>query len=287
MCLEPLSVLGDKTAMRHVLASLLTVLAALPASAQMLTSIDQMEPASLRLADGWREEGDSRMVALVFDLQPGWKTYWRAPGEVGIAPQFDWSGSENLARAEPIWPVPEVHDAMGVRYPAFADRLVLPVRLHAHDAADPVTVRMSAFFGVCETVCMPAEAHVEAELPPTDPSGDDAPLIEAALADRPLDAGMAGLTSIRCTLRPDGHIVELTADMTFETPFEAEMVVIEAPIEDLWIADPALQRDRARITATTQLDYFGEGPLVLDRGALRLTLIGQDRAVEIIGCPAG
>ena len=30
-------------------------------------------------------------------LKAGWKTYWRYPGDAGVPPRFDWSGSENLA----------------------------------------------------------------------------------------------------------------------------------------------------------------------------------------------
>ncbi|MEM9049404.1 MAG: protein-disulfide reductase DsbD domain-containing protein [Pseudomonadota bacterium] len=258
-----------------------------PTAAQILTPIDQMEPASLRLTDGWREEDGSRIVALVFDLQPGWKTYWRAPGELGIPPQFDWSGSQNLAQADPLWPVPDIYEAMGMRYPAFADRLVLPVRLRAQNPALPVTVRMNAFFGVCEDVCMPAEAYVEAALPPDSGQGVEAALIQTALADRPLDAETGGLASVECALRPDGYVVELTATMTFYAAFAAEIVMIEAPIEDLWISDPVVRQDGSRVTATTRLDYFGEGPLVLDRDRLRFTVIGPDGAVEVSGCPSG
>lgn len=255
-------------------------------SAQYLTPVDRMEPASLRLTDGWRESAEARIVALVFELQPGWKTYWRAPGEMGIPPHFDWSGSENLRAAEPVWPVPEVHDALGARYPAFSDRLVLPVRLHVADPTAPIRIRMNAAFGVCRDVCIPANAYVEADLDAATPPGREASLIEAALASRPVDAGTGGLSTIACSLQSNGHLLELTAQMEFDRPVAAEIVMVEAPIEDLWIADADIALTGQVITATTQLDYFGDGPLVLDRAALRLTVIGDGQAVEIQGCPA-
>ncbi|MEL6235617.1 MAG: protein-disulfide reductase DsbD domain-containing protein [Pseudomonadota bacterium] len=255
-------------------------------AAQYLTPVDQMEPASLRLTDGWRAEADSRIVALVFELQPGWKTYWRAPGEMGIPPHFDWSGSENLQAADPIWPVPEVHDALGARYPAFSDRLVLPVRLRVADPSAPIRIRMTAAFGVCDDVCIPANAFVEMDLDAAATPGHEAALIEAALASQPVDAGTGGLSTIACSLRSEGHVLELTAQMQFARPVAAEIVMVEAPIEDLWIADADIVQAGATITATTQLDYFGDGPLVLDRALLRLTVIGEGQAVEIHGCPA-
>src|SRR5688572_22967861 len=45
-------------------------------------------------------------LALHIVLQPGWKTYWRSPGDAGYPPQIDVAGSTNAARAELMWPVP-------------------------------------------------------------------------------------------------------------------------------------------------------------------------------------
>ena len=39
---------------------------------------------------------DSVRIGLQIKLAPGWKTYWRTPGDAGIPPHFDWVGSENL-----------------------------------------------------------------------------------------------------------------------------------------------------------------------------------------------
>src|SRR6056297_1500717 len=151
-------------AMKHVLAAMLALTLPSGASAQILSAVDSLRPVEVRIADGWRADDGARMVALVFDLAPGWKTYWRAPGELGIAPSFDWSGSENLAAVEPIWPAPQVFEAAGALYPGYADRLVLPLRVVARDPALPVHLSVSMFFGVCEDVCMPAEADVAADL---------------------------------------------------------------------------------------------------------------------------
>ena len=41
-------------------------------------------------------------------LQPGWKTYWRYPGDSGVPPRFDFSGSDNLGRAKVLYPAPHL-----------------------------------------------------------------------------------------------------------------------------------------------------------------------------------
>src|SRR5829696_5295044 len=58
------------------------------------------------LAGGLHEGGPARLAGIAFELDAGFKTYWRSPGESGLPPVFDWAGSENLASAEVLWPAP-------------------------------------------------------------------------------------------------------------------------------------------------------------------------------------
>ncbi|MEL7014329.1 MAG: protein-disulfide reductase DsbD domain-containing protein, partial [Pseudomonadota bacterium] len=59
-----------------------------------------------RLLTGWRAADGSHIAALQIDLAPGWTTYWRAPGDAGIPPYFDWHASENLSSVDVEWPSP-------------------------------------------------------------------------------------------------------------------------------------------------------------------------------------
>ena len=54
------------------------------------------------------------MAAVEIRLAPGWHTYWRVPGEAGIPPRFDWSGSQNLAAVAYEWPRPEIIVSYGI-----------------------------------------------------------------------------------------------------------------------------------------------------------------------------
>lgn len=273
--------------MKHVLVTLMVLALPNAAPAQILTAVDALRPVELRIADGWREEEGTRMAALVFDLAPGWKTYWRAPGELGIPPSFDWSGSGNLAEVEPVWPAPEVFEAAGMPYPGYAGRLVLPLRVTPVDPAAPVRLSVSMVFGVCEDVCMPADAVLSAELRLADAPGPEAPAIEAALARRAVDAGEAGLRRVACRLQPDGHAVRLEAMLEFEEAPRPRMIALETGLSDLWVAPVEMVRSEDRIEARTRLEYFGTEPLAIERDGLIITLISQGRAVELRGCPEG
>ena len=47
-------------------------------------------------------------AGIEIKLQPGWKTYWRYPGDSGVPPRFDFSGSENLKTAKVLYPAPHL-----------------------------------------------------------------------------------------------------------------------------------------------------------------------------------
>lgn len=106
---------------------------------------------------------DTLWFALEFRLAPGWKTYWRSPGESGIPAAFDWAGSENLAPA-PHWPAPVRFAIAGVESIGYGGRVVVPVsaRVLAPGAA---RLKLHLRFAVCREVCVPEEARFELALP--------------------------------------------------------------------------------------------------------------------------
>ena len=63
------------------------------------------------------EQGEV-LLGLQFELQPGWKTYWRAPGDAGYPPKVDWSASANLATFSSTSPRLKSAYAHSVRLPA-------------------------------------------------------------------------------------------------------------------------------------------------------------------------
>src|SRR5437868_11405328 len=65
--------------------------------------------SSVRLLAGSRSAA-VLMGGIAFALQPGWKTYWRTPGDSGVPPRFDFSKSENIEAVTVLWPAPTKFD---------------------------------------------------------------------------------------------------------------------------------------------------------------------------------
>ncbi len=69
---------------------------------------------------------------LEIDLKPGWKTYWRDPGDAGVPPTLDASASSNIASAELSFPAPQRFDDGFAIWAGYKEPVGIPGRLHAH-----------------------------------------------------------------------------------------------------------------------------------------------------------
>ncbi len=120
------------------------------------------EPWLTELWDGGRQ-GEDFIGLLHVGLDDGWKTYWRVPGEAGIPPQIDVKG-DNVASFRVDFPVPQrIVDGSGEAI-GYHHEVAFIIYVKAKDAAKPVGVDVSAFYGVCKDICRPAKFAVSATL---------------------------------------------------------------------------------------------------------------------------
>jgi len=268
-----------------LVALALATAAAHPAAAQSLGAA-QGAVQAVALLGGWRQDDGSRLGAIEIRLAPGWHTYWRAPGSAGIPPVFDWSASRNLASAAYEWPRPQTFERYGMTSLGYAGSLVLPVRLVPLDPAEPMELALALDFGVCADVCAPAEAHIDETIAPGDPE-EGRSRIEAALADRARTAAEAGVARATCALEPTDRGYALTAEITFASPLApGQVAVLEPGQPNLWIGDAESRTEGRRVMARAPILVAEAGGPVLERRALRLTVLDGNRAVDIRGCEA-
>lgn len=233
---------------------------------------------------GWRTEQGTQMAALRIRLAPGWKTYWRAPGDAGIPPRFGWTGSENLTSVTFYWPRPEVYTINGMRSIGYYEELVLPMELTPAQPGEPIELRAEIELGVCQEICVPIAAQVSVDL--SGEGGRD-PAILAALAAQPDTAREASVTDVSCDIEPIRDGLRLTAKIDMARIGPDEVAVFELPDQSIWISEAVGRRDGQTFVATSDLVPPSSGPFTLDRSAVRITVFGKDRAVELEGCSAG
>ena len=215
-------------------------------------------------------------------LKPGWKTYWRYPGDAGVPPRFDWSGSENLAAADVKWPAPERFvDESGAKSIGYRGHIVFPILVRPADPARPVRLKLKFDFAVCDKLCVPADADLALEIP----AGAGAPLDLLDQAERrvprrvAVGENIAGLAVSRVSLergaKPrvfvDGSAAESSADLFAEGPTPDWALPVPTPIAGA----PSGQQRFA-----FELDGMPPGATEED-AVLRLTAIAENQAIEV------
>ena len=224
------------------------------------------------------------MAALQLTLAPGWKTYWRAPGDAGIPPVFDWAGSQNLSGVQLHWPRPSVFETSGMQTIGYHDALILPFEVAVADPAAPVQVALQVDLGVCLDVCVPASLTVTAQLPP---KGAHDPAIQQALDDQPDPAASAGLSAVSCEVMPIDDGLRVTARMAMPRLGDLETVVLESGQSGVWVSEAATVRSGDQLIATVDMVAAQGEPFVLERDRVIVTILAGNQAVQTLGCPAG
>lgn len=220
---------------RVLLLGLVAVAVAVPAAAD--------EPgASLRLLVAGVHDGPPD-VGIEIALAPGWKTYWRTPGDAGMAPSFDVSASRGLASFAVRYPFPERFAEGDFTSIGYAAPVILPIDLAAADPAVPIDLDVVAHVGLCREICVPLEAHLTARIDPAGP-------VDTALAARiaearkavPIAAGPTTLPRIVAIERIGEGSAPPTIGVTVvgpaASPDEAADLLVEGPTPDWALAQP-------------------------------------------------
>lgn len=264
--------------------TLLSALGALClASAAMAQSLEDIVEA--QVLPGWRAADGTHMAALHLELADGWKTYWRAPGDVGIPPRFDWHGSQNVAGVEIMWPTPRITVDHGMYTVGYSNQLVLPMRLTPARSGRDVTLQGKIDIGLCREVCIPATLRVAAELPQD--AGHRDPRIAASLANQPYSASEAGVVSVACRVTPMQDGLGLRAEIDMPRMGSNETAIIEVSDPKVWVAKPETSRSGGQLVAQTTLHHVEGRSFLLDRSGIRVTILAGNEAVDIQGCSAG
>lgn len=240
--------------------------------------------AQVKVLSGWRTDDGTHIAGLEITLEDGWVTYWRAPGDAGIPPQFSFRSPDNIASITPHFPTPEVFGDSDTRSIGYYDAVIFPLTVDLGVAQGPVAVAGELTIGVCEEICIPVTLSFDTILPV---KGAYDPVIGAALVAQPLSQDQAGVGAVTCAIDPISDGLRVTATIDVDPAGRSEHVVLEASDPRIWVSQPSARREGGRLIATADMVHPSGVPFALDRSGIRITVLGDDRAIDIRGCSAG
>ena len=236
------------------------MLAPVPASAASAASPwVKTEQTELRLIAATETAGaaETLRLGLHFKLKPGWKIYWRSPGDAGFPPVIDWSSSNNLKSAVMHWPAPERFSVLGLETLGYKKEVVLPITVTRLDLAKPLHLSGAIRYLVCDEICIPYDADVRLTVAqgPIRPS-PFAHLISRFQSSVPGDGKRQGLAVEAVETWGRGEAIMLRVRATSTTPFRMPDIYPEGP-QALTFAKPTVRLGPDGLSATLDLRVFG------------------------------
>ncbi|MEL6465624.1 MAG: protein-disulfide reductase DsbD domain-containing protein [Pseudomonadota bacterium] len=263
------------------LAAVLAAISAVPVFAQ--GRFDDV--VRTEVLQGWELPDGRRLAAVRLVLAPGWKTYWRAPGDAGIPPHFDWSRARNIGAVSLTWPTPEVHHQNGMQSIGYTDQVVIPMHITPSRAGTPMRLRTTLSMGVCADVCIPHQVTIDELL--DSPDLTPTPAIVAALADVPYSEAEAEVRSATCSLRPTERGMQIEARVRLPHTGGTEVAVIEPGVPGVWVSEADTSRQGDTVVAVSDMVHAEGGAFAVNRSDVRITILGGNYAVDVRGCTAG
>jgi DsbC/DsbD-like thiol-disulfide interchange protein len=178
-----------------MISHLQTSLISLAFTAALSTAAFAGEPASradfdhssVALLRGEKSDG-TWQAGLQIKLPGDWKTYWKVPGDAGIPPEFDWSGSTNLRDVKVAWPAPRRYRDQAGESIGYKHEVVFPLTVTPEKAGQPVRLHLKLFYAACDDICVPGQAELALDLAETSSGSSDAGKIEEFTARVPRPA---------------------------------------------------------------------------------------------------
>lgn len=161
--------------------------------------------------------GDTITVGVLLEMLPGWHTYWKNPGESGMASKIIWTLPDGVTAGEIQWPTPEVYEDKTVDLITYVHHdqamLLVPLTIGANLPTGELDLKARVSWLECEKLCVPGRTEVAGKLNigTETKSSSDAPLIQEWQNKLPKPN-----PSLKATAHWDGPIKENSRNVLIE-----------------------------------------------------------------------
>ena len=113
------------------------------------------------------QRGKTGWLAVHLTMKPGWHTYWRNPGDAGLATSIKWTLPQGVTAGSILWPAPEKFVTRTIVAFGYPDEVALltAVKVPATFPFDNVDIAATVSWLACEKVCIPGSATLAIALP--------------------------------------------------------------------------------------------------------------------------
>jgi len=124
------------------------------------------ETSKLRLISPYSQNDEKNiLIGLEYKMQPGWKTYWKSPGDGGFAQSISWENSVNVKNVNILWPTPIEFEILGLTSLGYQNNVIFPLEVEIEDELQNTSLNLHVSFLICKDICLPGDARIFLEIP--------------------------------------------------------------------------------------------------------------------------
>ena len=168
-----------------------------PAAAQpglaagAVVTTEQVRAELIAFAPDGVQPGKALWVGLQLAHQPQWHTYWKNPGDSGLATVLQWTLPAGVSAGDIAWPLPRKIPIGPLANYGYEGTVLLPVPLTVAPAFQPgllagdLEVKLRASWLVCKQECIPQDGEFVLKIPARSSTAAQGTTFDAALQAQP------------------------------------------------------------------------------------------------------
>lgn len=124
------------------------------------------ETSKLRLISPYSQNSSKNItIGLEYQMQPGWKTYWKSPGDGGFAQNISWENSSNISDVKILWPTPIKFEILGLTSLGYQDNVTFPLEIEIENEFQDINLDLHVNYLICKEICIPGDARIFLDIP--------------------------------------------------------------------------------------------------------------------------
>lgn len=230
---------------------------------------------------------------LQVNLEGDWKTYWRSPGEGGIAPQLNWQSSVNISAVNWFWPAPKRYPVLGVETLGYKDKVQFPLIIAVKEFTQKTQLQATLTLASCTTICVLSDYNVMLSFNPSTLNVEPPAVFEYAQAvskvpvvidekQIALQQNSATITGLSSYWDQAGQslLVQVTNQLNWLNP-ELFVDSRDPELANITFSKPKISVSGKQLTATFAASSWA-GDVDLLTKQLHITVIDKSVSVELI-----
>ncbi len=120
------------------------------------------------------------------NMLPGWKTYWKNPGDSGETISLKFFDNKNIIKHEILYPPPNRYFDSDIETIGYENEVIFPIRLNLRDTNQNFRTDVNINYLVCKHICIPVNEKRVINYNPRNISENNKSILAVAINQNPI-----------------------------------------------------------------------------------------------------